>query len=59
VYRNCCECQEQFLFSPCLSLEFSCNELVIQWKICRHIVGKSKSFRQTFTHNCCRCNYFV
>ena len=27
------------MFSPCLSLEFSCIELVIQWTICRHIVG--------------------
>ena len=27
------------MFSPGLSLEFSCIELVIQWTICRHIVG--------------------
>ena len=31
------------MFSPCskhvLSMEFSCIELVIQWIICRHIVG--------------------
>ena len=27
------------MFSPCLSLEFSCIELVIQWTICRHILG--------------------
>ena len=27
------------IFSPDLSLEFSCIELVIQWTICRHIVG--------------------
>ena len=32
VYKNCSECQKQFLymFSPGLSLEFSCIELVIQ-----------------------------
>ena len=29
----------QKMFSPGLSLEFSCIELVIQWTICRHIVG--------------------
>ena len=28
-----------YMFSPGLSLEFSCLELVIQWTICRHIVG--------------------
>ena len=43
VYRNCSECQKQFLYTTCsphvLSLEFSCIELVIQWKICRHILG--------------------
>ena len=27
------------MFSPGLSLEFSCIELVIQWTICCHIVG--------------------
>ena len=27
------------MFSPGLSLEFSCIELVIQWTICHHIVG--------------------
>ena len=27
------------MFSPGLSLEYSCIELVIQWTICRHIVG--------------------
>ena len=27
------------MFSPGLSLEFSCIELVIQWTICRHILG--------------------
>ena len=27
------------LFSPGLSLEFSCIELVFQWTICRDIVG--------------------
>ena len=27
------------MYSPGLGLEFSCNELVIQWTICRHIVG--------------------
>jgi hypothetical protein len=27
------------MFSPGLSLEFSCIELAIQWKICRHIVS--------------------
>ena len=27
------------MFSPVLSLEFSCIALVIQWTICRHIVG--------------------
>ena len=27
------------MFSPGLSLEFSCIELVIQWTICRHCVG--------------------
>jgi hypothetical protein len=27
------------IFSPGLSLEFSCIELIIQWTICRHIVG--------------------
>ena len=27
------------MFSPGLSLEFSCIELVIQGTICRHIVG--------------------
>ena len=27
------------MFFPGLSLEFSCIELVIQWTICRHIVG--------------------
>ena len=27
------------MFSPGLSLEFSCIELVIQWIICRHIEG--------------------
>ena len=27
------------IFSPGLSLEFSCIELVIQWTICCHIVG--------------------
>ena len=27
------------IFSPGLSLEFSCIELVIPWTICRHIVG--------------------
>ena len=27
------------MFSPGLSLEISCIELVIQWTICRHIVG--------------------
>ena len=27
------------MFSPGLSLEFSCIELVIQWTICRHMVG--------------------
>ena len=27
------------MLSPCLSLEFSCIELVIQWTICLHIVG--------------------
>ena len=27
------------MFSPGLSLEFSCFGLVIQWTICRHIVG--------------------
>ena len=46
--RTCCV-QKKFLtsetisihnmFSPGLSLEFSCIELVIQWTICRHIVG--------------------
>ena len=29
----------QNMFSPGLSLEFSCIELVIQWTICCHIVG--------------------
>ena len=42
VYRNCSECQKQFLYTTCsphvLSLDFSCIELVIQWTICRHIV---------------------
>ena len=28
------------MFSPGLSLEFSCTELVIQCTICRHIVGQ-------------------
>jgi hypothetical protein len=43
------------IFSPGLSLEFSCIELVSQWTICRHIVGwfngwcKNKSFWQRFT----------
>ena len=27
------------MFSPGLSLDFSCIKLVIQWTICRHIVG--------------------
>ena len=27
------------MFSPGLSLEFSCIELLIQWTICRNIVG--------------------
>ena len=39
VYRN----SEQFMYTTCsehvLSLQFSCTELVIQWAICRHIVG--------------------
>ena len=39
MYKNCSECQKQNMFSPGLSLEFSCIELVIQWTICRHIVG--------------------
>ena len=43
VYRNWSECRKQFLYTTCsphvLSLEFSCIELVIQWTICRHIVG--------------------
>ena len=34
VYRNCSECQKQFLYTTCsahvLCLEFSCIELVIQ-----------------------------
>ena len=34
VYKNCSECQKQFLYTICsphvLSLEFSCIELVIQ-----------------------------
>ena len=30
------------MFSPGLSLEFSCIELVIQWKICHHIVDAKK-----------------
>ena len=35
VYKNCSECQKQYLylnnmFSPGLSLEFSCIELVFQ-----------------------------
>ena len=43
LYRNCFRHAEQFLYTTCsphvLSLEFSCIELVIQWTICRHIVG--------------------
>ena len=42
------------MFSPGLSLEFLCIELVIQWTICRHNVGylmKNKSFWQRFTCN--------
>ena len=48
MWRTCCV-QKLFwmsetisvhnMFSPGLSLEFSCIELVIQWTICRHIVG--------------------
>ena len=48
---------EQLVYTACsphvLSLQFSCTELVIQWTICRHIVGlswcKNKSFWQRFT----------
>ena len=53
-FRTCCV-QKLFwmsetisvhnMFSPGLSLEFSCIELVIQWTICRHI----KTFWQRFT----------
>ena len=45
VYKNCFLFfhSEQFMYATCsqhvLSLEFSCTELVIQWTICRHIVG--------------------
>ena len=49
VYKDCSECQKQFLYTTCspqnlwfypgLILEFSCIELVNQWTICRHIVG--------------------
>ena len=61
VYKNCSECQKQFLYTICspqvLSLEFSWIELVIQWTICRHILGlswcKNKSFWQRFTCTDC------
>ena len=33
------EISVRIMFSPDLSLEFSCIELVIQWTISRHIVG--------------------
>ena len=60
--RTCCV-QKKFwmsetisvhnMFSPGLSLEFSCIELVIQWRIGRHIVDefiqKKKTFWQRFT----------
>ena len=47
VCISCSECQnknkKQFVCATCsphvLRLEFSCSELVIQWKICCHIVG--------------------
>ena len=42
VYKNCWMSETisvHNMFSPGLSLEFSCIELVIQWTICRHIVG--------------------
>ena len=45
VYINCSEYQnkKQYLDTTCsehvLSLQFSCTEHVIQWTICRHIVG--------------------
>ena len=46
--QNCFECQnknkKQFLYTACswnaLSMEFSFTELVVQWTICRHIVGQ-------------------
>ena len=46
------------MFSPGLSLEFSCIELVIQWTICRHMYCgllswcKNKNFWQRFTCTC-------
>ena len=45
VYANCFLFwhSEQFMYTTCswhvLRLAFSCTELVIQWTICRHIVG--------------------
>ena len=41
--RTCCVQKLFWLsetISPGLSLEFPCIELLIQWTICRHIVGK-------------------
>ena len=47
VYTNCFLFllwhSEQFMYTTCsehvLSLQFSCIKLVIQWTICRHILG--------------------
>ena len=39
VYKNCSECQKQFLYTTCSPQVWAWNFHVIQWTICLHIVG--------------------
>ena len=53
MFKNCSECQTQFLFSPCSELGIfmysTCNSMNNLSSYCGLVDAKKKSFRQRFT----------